>query len=53
MDGMKNGEVREFRHLRHGVSVPDGWKVSDQRLDTHHQQYSVLIEKEKTDAPGE
>ncbi len=53
MDDMKDGEVREFTWLRHGKPVPEGWKVPDQRLDTHHQVYSVLIQKEPVDAGGE
>jgi hypothetical protein len=54
MDDMKNGEVREFRHLRirdgEPVAVPDGWFIPEQRLDSHHQRYSILIQKETTNA---
>lgn len=48
MADMRNGEVRYFAHLKLGRVPPDGWKHSDQRLDSHHQRYSTLIEQEST-----
>lgn len=53
MDDMKDGEVREFWWVKSRNEVPEGWKISDQRRDCHHNQYGLIIEKETSDAAGE
>lgn len=50
MDDMKDGEVREFWWVKARNEVPDGWKLSEQRRDCHHNQYGFIIEKEKPNA---
>ena len=43
--------ARLFRWLRHGVPMPDGWRLAEpQRIDTHHNFYAVLITMEEQDA---
>ena len=37
------GRVTTVRWLRHGQPVPEGWRLADQRLDTHHNAHAVLI----------
>ncbi|KAA1052533.1 hypothetical protein [Azospirillum argentinense] len=40
------GTVTIVRWLRHGQPVPDGWRLADQRLDTHHNAQAFLIEED-------
>ena len=37
------GTVTIVRWLRHGDPLPKGWRLADQRLDTHHAAHAVLI----------
>ena len=41
------GTVTTVRWLRHGQPVPDGWRLADQRLDTHHNAHAVLIVEDR------
>ena len=44
--GTSGGEnIRVFQWLVHGQPIPDGWKLADQRMDTHHNDHAVLIEQ--------
>lgn len=49
MKRLAAGETVEFSWLRHGREVPDGWSVAEQRLDTHHNDYSRLIIRESSE----
>ncbi len=40
---LSRGETVEFAWLRHGREVPDGWRVAEQRLDTHHNDFARLL----------
>ena len=41
--GMKPGEVRTLRYLRHGDPVPAGWQLADKLEGTHHGWFAVMI----------
>lgn len=54
MDDMKNGDVMIFQFHPRRRETPEGWAESNVEHDTHHDQFSVLIEKKETlDATGE
>ncbi len=44
---MKTGGIIEVRWLRHGETVPTGWRVvqSDPAVLRHHGQHCVMIER--------
>lgn len=42
----RNGEVRIFQWLNHGLSCPEGAAECEQRTDQHHDVYGRLIEWE-------
>lgn len=46
LERLARGETVEFAWLRNGRDEPDGWRVVEQRLDTHHNDYSRLMVRE-------
>ena len=42
---MEEIKITILQWLPHGKPLPDGWRVCDQRLDTHHNAHAVLIEE--------
>lgn len=35
--------IIEFRYLRHGQKMPDGYELADDLQNTHHGHFAVLI----------
>lgn len=35
--------ILEFRYLKHGESMPDGYELRDNLQGTHHGHFAVLI----------
>jgi hypothetical protein len=48
LERLARGETVEFRWLSNGQDEPDGWRVAEQRLDTHHNDFARLLVRVKS-----